>query len=80
MTREIKAALATLSVMVHDHVIVGNGRWLSFKKEGAAVKQGFQPSCRRFGRNRSIVIAQGFSLRDAPRSNMTEHSFAPRTG
>jgi DNA repair protein RadC len=34
MTREIKAALATLSVVVHDHVIVGNGRWLSFQKEG----------------------------------------------
>jgi len=34
MTREIKSALATLSVVVHDHVIVGNGTWLSFRKEG----------------------------------------------
>jgi DNA repair protein RadC len=34
MTREIKAALATLSVVLHDHVIVGNGRWLSFQKQG----------------------------------------------
>ncbi len=34
MTQEIKAALATLSVLVHDHVIVGNGRWLSFREKG----------------------------------------------
>ena len=34
MTREIKAALAVLSVTVHDHIIVGNGKWLSFRKEG----------------------------------------------
>jgi DNA repair protein RadC len=34
MTREIKAALSTLSVVVHDHIIVGNGIWLSFRKEG----------------------------------------------
>ncbi len=34
MTREIKAALGTLSVVVHDHIIVGNGTWLSFRKEG----------------------------------------------
>jgi DNA repair protein RadC len=34
MTREIKVALATLSVVVHDHIIVGNGTWLSFRKEG----------------------------------------------
>ena len=34
MTREVKAALATLSVAVHDHVIIGNGAWVSFRKEG----------------------------------------------
>jgi DNA repair protein RadC len=34
MTREIKAALSTVSVVVHDHVIIGNGAWLSFRKEG----------------------------------------------
>jgi DNA repair protein RadC len=34
MTQAIKAALATLAVVVHDHIIVGNGRWLSFRREG----------------------------------------------
>ena len=34
MTREIKLAAQTLSVVLHDHIIVGNGRWLSFRKEG----------------------------------------------
>ncbi len=34
MTREICAAAKALSVAVHDHVIVGNGRWLSFRREG----------------------------------------------
>ena len=34
MTREIKAATATLSIVLHDHVVVGNGRWLSFRTEG----------------------------------------------
>jgi DNA repair protein RadC len=34
MTREIKQAAQTLSVVLHDHIIVGNGRWLSFRKEG----------------------------------------------
>jgi len=33
MTAEIKAALKPVSVMLHDHVIVGNGRWLSFRQE-----------------------------------------------
>lgn len=33
MTREIKLAAQTLG-RVHDHIIVGNGRWLSFRKEG----------------------------------------------
>ncbi len=34
MTREIRTASQTLGVVVHDHIIVGNGRWLSFRKEG----------------------------------------------
>ena len=34
MTQEIVQAARALSIMVHDHVIVGNGRWLSFRQEG----------------------------------------------
>ena len=34
MTREIKGAAAALSIVLHDHVVVGNGRWLSFRTEG----------------------------------------------
>ena len=34
MTRQIAEAAKTLSIAVHDHVIVGNGTWLSFRKEG----------------------------------------------
>jgi DNA repair protein RadC len=34
MTRQIADAAATVSVTVHDHVIVGNGRWTSFRQEG----------------------------------------------
>ncbi len=34
MTEQIGAALAALSIVLHDHVIVGNGRWTSFRKEG----------------------------------------------
>ncbi len=34
MTRDIKAAAAALSIVLHDHIVVGNGRWLSFRKEG----------------------------------------------
>jgi DNA repair protein RadC len=34
MTQQIKAAAATLSVVLHDHIIVGNGRWISFAREG----------------------------------------------
>ena len=34
MTGEVKRAIGTLGVVLHDHVIVGNGTWLSFKKEG----------------------------------------------
>lgn len=34
MTAEVKAACATLGVAVHDHLVVGNGRLLSFRREG----------------------------------------------
>jgi DNA repair protein RadC len=34
MTAEIRRALSTLGVVLHDHIIVGNGTWRSFKKEG----------------------------------------------
>ena len=34
MTREVKQAAGALSIVLHDHVIVGNGRWLSFRREG----------------------------------------------
>ena len=33
-TREIAEAARTVSVTLHDHVIVGNGRWLSLRQEG----------------------------------------------
>ena len=34
MTEQIRAAAAALSIVLHDHIVVGNGRWMSFKKEG----------------------------------------------
>jgi DNA repair protein RadC len=34
MTRAIAEAAATVAVTVHDHVIVGNGKWTSFRQEG----------------------------------------------
>jgi DNA repair protein RadC len=34
MTREVREAARTLSIALHDHIIVGNGRWLSFLREG----------------------------------------------
>jgi DNA repair protein RadC len=34
VTQEIVQAARALSIVVHDHVIVGNGRWLSFRQEG----------------------------------------------
>jgi DNA repair protein RadC len=34
MTAEIKRALETIDVVVHDHIIVGNGKWLSFRQQG----------------------------------------------
>jgi len=34
MAQEVKAAAAVLSVALHDHVIVGNGRWFSLRRDG----------------------------------------------
>ncbi len=34
MTQEVRRAAAALSIVLHDHVIVGNGKWLSFRREG----------------------------------------------
>jgi len=34
MTRLVKQATETLSITLHDHIIIGNGRWFSFRKEG----------------------------------------------
>jgi DNA repair protein RadC len=34
MTQQIADAAQTVSVVVHDHIIVGNGRWTSFRGEG----------------------------------------------
>jgi DNA repair protein RadC len=33
MTQEVKRAAAVLSITLHDHVIIGNGKWLSFRQE-----------------------------------------------
>jgi len=34
MTQEVGRAAAALSIVLHDHIIVGNGAWLSFRREG----------------------------------------------
>jgi len=34
MTQEVKSAALVLGIELHDHVIVGNGGWLSLRKEG----------------------------------------------
>jgi DNA repair protein RadC len=34
MTRQIVLAAQALSITVHDHVVIGNGRWVSFRNEG----------------------------------------------
>jgi DNA repair protein RadC len=34
MTKEVKAATNTIGVAMHDHVIVGNGRWFSLRQAG----------------------------------------------
>jgi len=34
MTREIKQAGATLPITLHDHVVIGNGEWVSMRRLG----------------------------------------------
>jgi DNA repair protein RadC len=34
MTQDVKLAAGSLGIVLHDHVIIGNGRWLSFRQEG----------------------------------------------
>ena len=34
MTRLVQQAAQALSVVLHDHVIIGNGAWFSFRKQG----------------------------------------------
>jgi DNA repair protein RadC len=34
MTAQIKEAAALLDIVVHDHLILGNGRHFSFRQEG----------------------------------------------
>ncbi|MDE2198982.1 MAG: DNA repair protein RadC [Rhodospirillales bacterium] len=34
MTREVRRAAEALSIVLHDHIIVGNGATLSFRREG----------------------------------------------
>lgn len=34
MTREVQSAVALLDVTLHDHIIIGKGAWLSFRREG----------------------------------------------
>jgi DNA repair protein RadC len=34
LTQEVKQAAAIMSITLHDHVIIGNGKWLSFRREG----------------------------------------------
>ncbi|MBX5455073.1 MAG: DNA repair protein RadC [Acidobacteriia bacterium] len=34
MTNEVREAASALSIVLHDHVVIGNGRWFSFRREG----------------------------------------------
>ncbi len=34
MTAEVKSAAGVLGIVLHDHLILGNGRWTSFRREG----------------------------------------------
>ncbi len=34
MTKEVANAAAVMGIVLHDHVIIGNGAWLSFRREG----------------------------------------------
>lgn len=34
MTKAIQLACEALRITVHDHVVIGGGRWVSFRQEG----------------------------------------------
>lgn len=34
MTQEVKLALAAAGIVLHDHIVVGNGKWVSFRQTG----------------------------------------------
>jgi DNA repair protein RadC len=34
MTQQVQQAAQALALALHDHVVIGNGRWLSFRREG----------------------------------------------
>jgi DNA repair protein RadC len=34
LTREIQRAAETLRITLHDHIIIGGGRWISFRQQG----------------------------------------------
>ena len=48
MTRQIEEAASVLEIAVRDHIIVGNGRMLSFRDEGLL---GAAPRSMAAGRN-----------------------------
>jgi DNA repair protein RadC len=35
MTHEIQSAARILGITLHDHIVIGNGRWVSLRKTGA---------------------------------------------
>ena len=39
MTREVERAAATMEIVVHDHLIIGKGRWTSLRREGLMAGQ-----------------------------------------
>jgi DNA repair protein RadC len=34
MTEEIRLAAATMQIVLHDHIVIGSGTWISFRREG----------------------------------------------
>ena len=34
MTDEVRRAATTVGIVLHDHIIIGNGKWLSFRQDG----------------------------------------------
>jgi DNA repair protein RadC len=34
MTRQVKQAASALAIALHDHVVIGNGKWVSFHQQG----------------------------------------------